>query len=117
MWCIDTSVRGVKIRSALCFICATALSSAAFAQTEMTTGVIMERMTNDERFHYIAGVVEGLAYARYLRDRQRTEGMACINEWFYRTEGAIDQVYVAFGEFPDYPPGAVLSVVLDQVCG
>ena len=92
------------------------VSPSAFAQTELTTGVVMERMDNTERFAYIAGLIEGLAYARYVRDGQQTEGMACINNWFYRREGAVDQVYVAFGEFPDYPPGAVMSVLLDQVC-
>ena len=87
------------------------------AQTELTTGVVMERMEPDHRFPYIAGIVEGLAYARFARDGNSPEGMACINNWFYRHDGAIDQIYFAFGEFPDYPPGAVVSVLLDQVCG
>ena len=106
----------VKASMILAFFCAMGVSPPAIAQTELTTGVVMERMDNTERFAYIAGLVEGLAYARYVRDGQQTEGMACINNWFYRREGAVDQVYVAFGEFPDYPPGAVMSVLLDQVC-
>ena len=75
----------------------------------------MERMDPYHRGPYIAGIIEGLAYARYLRDGD-ADGMACINDWFYEQEGALDQVYVAFGEFPEYLPGAVVSVLLDQVC-
>ena len=77
----------------------------------------MERMEPDHRFTFIAGIVEGLAYARYARDGNNPQGMACINNWFYRQDGAVDQIYLAFGEFPDFPPGAVVSAVLSQVCG
>ena len=100
----------------LALFCAMGASASASGQ-ELTTGVIMDRMGNNERFHYIAGIVEGLAYARYINDGQETGGMACINNWFYGQDGAIEQVYQAFGEFPDYPPGAVMSVLLGQVCG
>lgn len=77
----------------------------------------MAQMEPEQRWSYIAGIVEGLAYARYIQDGQETAGMACINNWFYEQDGAIEQVYQAFGEFADYPPGAVMSVLLDQVCG
>ena len=107
----------IKISLFLFLSCVVGVSSSAFGQTELTTGVVMERMDPNDRAAYIAGIVEGLAYARFLRDGRQTAGMACINNWFYGHDGAIDQVYVAFGQFPDYPPGAVLSVLLDQVCG
>lgn len=87
------------------------------ADSELTTGAVMQRLDPSERYAFVAGVVEGLAYARYLQDGKTPAGMRCIYDWFYRTPGSLDQVYVAFGEFPEYPPGAVMAVVLKQVCG
>ena len=91
-------------------------STSAFGQTEMTAGVVMERMEADERYTYVAGIIEGLAYARYARDGRDVAGMECIYGWFYGQEGAVEQIYAAFQEFPEYLPGAVLSVLLNQVC-
>ncbi|MBB4267912.1 hypothetical protein [Roseospira visakhapatnamensis] len=89
----------------------------AVADTELTAGVVLQRMNTTQRFSFIAGIVEGLSYARYLRDGKDPAGMACINTWFYDdTKGAIEQVYTAFGTFPDHPPAAVMFVLLNQVC-
>ena len=74
-------------------------------------------MEPEHRTPYIIGLVDGLAYARFVSDGQETAGMNCINQWFYEQDGAIDQIYVAFDEFSDFPPGAVVSVLLNQVCG
>lgn len=77
----------------------------------------MQRMNTTQRFSFIAGIVEGLSHARYLRDGKDRTGMACIKTWFYDdTDAAVEQVYVAFREFADYPPAAVMSVLLDRVC-
>ncbi len=74
-------------------------------------------MEASERFPFIAGIIEGLAYARYVRDGNQTDGMTCIYDWFYETENALDTIYVAFGAYPDYPPAAIVAGVLTQKCG
>lgn len=114
--CDVISHRKVKAVPALALICAMGASAPAFGQTEMTAGSVMERMEPEKQFAYIAGVVEGLAYARYVSDGQTTDGMQCINDWFYRQDGALAQVHDAFAALPEYPPGAVLAVLLEQVC-
>lgn len=91
-------------------------SASAHGQTELTAGVVMEEMEAAERYTYIAGIIEGLAYARYVRDGQDAAGMECIYGWFYDQDGAVEQIYVAFQEFPEYLPGAVTSVLLNRVC-
>ena len=43
--------------------------------TDFTAKAVMEKMQAGDRYPYVAGVVEGLAYARYSRDGKKTEGM------------------------------------------
>ncbi len=77
----------------------------------------MTEMEQSDRFPFVAGIVEGLAYARYVSDGQQTEGMGCIYDWFYETEGRIMQVYEAFEAFPDHLPGTVVAALVKRDCG
>lgn len=86
------------------------------AQAEaFTTGVIMREMTPDQRFIYVSGIVEGLAYARFAADGQKMDGMNCIYDWFYQepTMGKIEQM---FTQFNDYTPGPVVAAMLEGEC-
>ena len=91
--------------------------------TEFDAGVVMQKMTGDERAWYIQGVVEGLAYSRYERDNQHVEGeakvvtgMNCIYDWFYEKPHTIDLIYAAFGRFPNYTPAAIINNLVKQTC-
>lgn len=46
--------------------------------TEMTAGVVAERMSAGERAAYLASIIEGLAHARHVRDGKETAGRSCI---------------------------------------
>lgn len=75
------------------FVCAALtlpLTIQPATATDFTAQVVMEKMKAEERLPYLAGVVEGLAYARYARDnkdvpadKKTTLGMKCIYDWFY----------------------------------
>lgn len=43
------------------------------------------KMNEVERRSYIAGVIGGFAFSRYLRDRPDKSGMKCIYDWFYKS--------------------------------
>ena len=92
--------------------------------TDFTAGVLMEKMNANDRVPYISGVVEGLAYGRFMRDNEHVEGdkkstvgMMCIYNWYYEKPHAIDLIYLAFGKYPTYPPGAIISNLIKQDCG
>ena len=93
------------------------VAPASGQETDFSAGAVMENMEASERFPFIAGIIEGLAHARYIRDGNQTDGMTCIYDWFYETENAVDTIYVAFGAYPDYPPAAIVAGVLTQKCG
>lgn len=93
------------------------LASMSAGATDFTAGIVMEKMSPDERVVYLSGVVEGLAYARYAKDGKKTDGMKCIYDWFYESKGTVTKIYSAFERFSDYLPGAVVAAMVEKECG
>ncbi|MCM2397751.1 hypothetical protein NBH19_16895 [Rhizobium sp. S95] len=85
--------------------------------SDFTTEKVLKEMGTEERASYLAGVVEGLAYARYAKDGKKTEGMTCIYDWFYKTEGTPNAILTAFQRFTEYTPGAVMAAMIEKECG
>ena len=102
--------------SAGALACLVAWASLANAE-DFTAGVVMTKMDAKERSAYMAGVIEGLAYARYHSDGNKTDGMGCIYRWYYETDGTIAKIHSAFDAFPDYLSGAVIAAMVGKVCG
>ena len=93
------------------------------AGTAMTAGVIMEKMKPGERFTYVSGLIEGLAYARFLKDSTAKgvndqEGMDCINRWFFDgTTATMDQIENAFNKYHEHYPSVVIFALIKRKCG
>lgn len=77
----------------------------------------MKDMNAGEKLSYVAGVVEGLAMARYMKDGKKPEGMNCIYGWFYDDKQTVDNIYAAFEKYPTYTPGTIIDVLVKQKCG
>ncbi|BBK29684.1 hypothetical protein STHU_03180 [Allostella humosa] len=84
---------------------------------EMTAGVILEKMSGAERVAYLAGIIEGLAYARYVKDDKQAAGMGCIYDWFYKTRGRSLDIEKAFGRYKEHSPGAIVAALVTKECG
>lgn len=93
-----------------------ALSAEPAAAQVMTAGVIMEKMNADQRSGFLAGVVEGLAHDRMVKDGE-TAGSKCIYDWFYEKEGTLHTIHQAFEYFRDEMPGAVIAAMVEKECG
>jgi hypothetical protein len=89
----------------------------AQSQTEFTAGVVLDKMSPGERYTFIAGIVEGLAHARYEADGRETAGRSCIYRWFYDDKSAIDHIEQAFGLYRDRLPGSVVGALIQMRCG
>lgn len=77
----------------------------------------MKEMKAGEKISYVAGVIEGLAVARYMKDGKQKTGMECIYDWFYEDKKTLDAIYAAFEKYPTYPPGSIIDVMVKQKCG
>lgn len=103
---------------AILFIAAASISTTSLANSErLTAGVILTKLSQEERFSYVAGVVEGLAYARYFAEGKTTESLDCIFNWFYREDGTTEKIYAAFDRYPNQPAGALIAVLIRTKCG
>lgn len=89
----------------------------------MTAGSIMDKMELKERYAYINGMVEGMAYARFRKDTlaagQRTEtGSQCIRSWFYAGDGSTyDRIETEFRKNAEHMPSTIIAVLMKKECG
>lgn len=93
------------------------IATQPVAANDFTAEKVMKGMDAKERYVFLAGVVEGLAVARYMKDGKQKAGMECIYDWFYEDKKTVDVIYAAFEKYPSYPPGSVMDVLSKRKCG
>ncbi len=94
-----------------------ALPSPSTAQ-QLNAGAVLNKMNSDQRHGYLSGIVEGLAYARWLRDKPDGGGMKCIYRWYYEG-GTINakKLNSWLHRHPDKPVSALMHVLIKKDCG
>ena len=99
------------------------LTAAAFLSSgrdaaALTADDVLNRMNADQRFGYISGVVEGLAFSRWLEDQPDSAGMNCIYDWYYQGDAErSNQIDGWLNRHLDRPVGALMHVLIRQECG
>ena len=84
----------------------------------LTANDVLNKMSSAEQTAYISGVVEGLAQARWIKDKPDQSGMTCIYNWYYKGEKDVDRrLNVWFEKHPDKPANALLYVLIKKECG
>lgn len=90
-------------------------TSSAFA---FTADEVVNSMSERERSVYLAGIVDGLAQARWIADRPDQTGMSCIYNWYYQggdtTQATIRQW---FSRHLDKEANGLLYVLVERECG
>ena len=80
-------VKQAKLTSSSSFFAMilTAALSLSFARetAALPAEDILNNMSQDQRHGYISGIVDGLAYARWLAQRPDETGMQYIYNWYY----------------------------------
>ena len=92
------------------------IDSGISAAKVLTASDLLTTMSDEQQYLYISGVIAGLGTARYVRDGDDT-GSACIDRWFYDTEGVREKIYAAFARFGDRTPSAILYALTAKECG
>lgn len=84
----------------------------------MTAGVVLDKMKPDERFAYIAGIVEGFAFYASQNESDETERVKCIYDWYYAdTTATVTQISQTFEHFRDKYPAAIIAALVKKKCG
>lgn len=83
----------------------------------LTTDTVLKIMSDKELNAYISGLVEGLAYARYVQDGKKADkGMQCILGWFYKNKKTAPKIVRAFAHFKKYTANAVVGALIAKEC-
>lgn len=84
----------------------------------LTADDVLNKMDKKEQFSYLAGVVGGFAYSRFLRDKPDESGMKCIYDWYYADESkAWSRIETWFNRHPEKPVEPLLYVLVKKECG
>lgn len=108
--------------AASAFLLSLGISAPANAQ-DMTAGLILEKMQPEERFAYVNGIVEGMAYARFRKDTiaagsKDEQGMKCIYDWFHKGDGSTYAMLDAtFRKNARHMPSVIIATLLKKECG
>ena len=80
---------------------------------------VLTKMSTPESTSYIAGVVEGLAFARWIQDKPDKTGMSCIYDWYYGPdkEARFNRVRTWLERHPDKGVGPLMYVLIKKECG
>ena len=84
----------------------------------LTGGDVLEKLSKDERYSYISGVVEGLGYARFVTEKPSTKGSNCIHDWFF--EGGVSrwkEIKIWLGHHKDKTAGTIIYAMVSKECG
>ena len=93
-------------------------SSVTAMAKSLNAGFVMNEMTEEQRYGYISGVIEGLAYSRFLRDKPNQDGMNCVYNWYYEGgEGNFRKLDAWLNRHPDKQVGVLLYVLIKKECG
>jgi len=92
--------------------------------TPITVGLLQKELPPGEFTTHIWGIVEGLAYARFLRDTEKAgrpdeKGMTCIYRWYHGgdTKARFDRMTRAFERYSDRHPTTILYAMIKKECG
>ena len=93
-----------------------ALSKDAAA---LTADDVLNKMPTERGTSYLDGIVEGLATARWIKDKPDGTGVSCIYDWYFQQpkKPVVDRIYELFGKYPDQQAGALMYVLLKEECG
>lgn len=86
---------------------------------DFDAGFVMKELDPRQQYMLVQGLVQGLGYARFLRDRPDERGMVCIQQWLFKEEGTKRWKIVEafFRKHPDKPPAALVHALIKQECG
>jgi len=84
-----------------------------------SAGDLINKMTPEQSASFIGGVVEGLAFARWNKDKPDDTGMKCIYDWKYGESASVNaqRLNEWLERNPDKPIGVLVHTLIKRDCG
>ena len=86
---------------------------------DFNAGFVMDELELKQQYMLVQGLLQGLAYARFLKDKPNETGMTCIQQWLFQ-DGETKRwkiVEASFRKHHDKPPAALVHALVKRECG
>ncbi len=84
----------------------------------LDAGAVLNEMETKQQSAFVTGIVQGLAYARFLRDRPNEDGFRCVSGWLNGdAKGNWNKILTLFERHSTKPPAVLLHVLIKKDCG
>ena len=84
----------------------------------LTGGEILTKLDTDAQYHYVSGILQGLGYARFLRDKPNQAGIKCIQQWLSKDSTARWKIAEQWLEHHGgKPAGTIIYAMVSKECG
>ena len=85
---------------------------------QLDAGFILNEMEPKQQHSLVIGIVEGLAYSRFLKERPDESGMTCVQNWIYKdTVMRWKEINVFFRKHLAKAPTVLLHHMIKKECG
>lgn len=97
---------------------AAAIPTAQAFSGGLEAKIVTNEMSSKQKNAYFAGVIEGLAFARYIKDGKNAAlGMNCILSWYYEEKGTARKITLALRKFETHSANAIIGALVKKQCG
>lgn len=79
---------------------------------------LLTKMDTDAQYHYVSGILEGLGYSRFLRDKPSEDGLKCIQGWLLKDGAARWQIVEQWlDHHKEKQAGVIINAIVSKECG
>ncbi len=79
---------------------------------------VLNKMSAEAQQSYLAGIVDGLWQARWLKDKPDDTGVICITNWFYKNEKkSLRHIGQLMRRNLDKQANGIIYVLVKKECG
>lgn len=95
------------------------ISSIQTDKAQALTGEeILTKLDTDGQYDYVSGVLQGLSYARFLKDRPDQTGAKCIATWLIRGRNRNWEIAEKWlKHHKEKPAGVIIYTMVSKECG
>lgn len=100
------------------WVLASVMFTASNMASALSGGDVLNKMNSEQQYAYIGGVIGGLAYARFLRDKPDETGMTCIYDWYYDADKSVwPQIETWLSRHAEKAVEPLIYVLVKKECG